>query len=348
MGKNAARQTVDKAGHDGPITTGSSNVTIGGFPAARMGDSFVCKEHGSGVISEGSKTVTINGMPAVRQGDKVICSQKTLPPVKSPKPPKNHYVTLAKNTNEDGSVKVKNSDEYQMSVLLASSQLSDSDGDGHFDTANIKAVVEEYQLSHSIGNSGANFNWGGAVGKAEMSATTIESDEQFSAKANLKLEGVSGNISVSSGKEGSGDYTSGKAEGTLGSVDAKGNVTVTYDSNESLYGFGGELGAEAAAAKGEVSAAVESKYFRLKGTLGGSAGAVGLAGSAGGWLDTDNIMLKLKIGGELALILGVKGDAEIQFGPFYDTPVSLSEILGITSSKSGIVLSGVSNVIIGG
>ena len=39
-----------------------------------------------------------------------------------------------------------------------------------------------------------------------------------------------------------------------GTVTVRG-VTITYDSNESLYGFGGELGAEAAAAKGEVSAA---------------------------------------------------------------------------------------------
>ncbi|ECJ9325243.1 hypothetical protein FQO46_21130, partial [Salmonella enterica] len=336
------------AGHDGPITSGSSNVLTGGFPAARMGDTFVCKEHGPGVISEGSKTVTINGMPAARKGDKVVCGKKALPPTQGPKPPEYHYVTIAKNTNEDGTVKVKNPNEFQMIILLASSQLSDSDGDGNFDTANVKAVVEEFQLNHPMGSSGTNFNLGGVVGKAEMSGTTIANDEQFSSKANLKLEGVSGNIGVSSGKEGSGDYTSGKAEGTLGSVDAKGDVTITYDSNESLYGFGGELGAEAAAAKGEVSAAVESKYFRLKGSLGGSAGSVGLAGSAGGWLDTDNIMLKLKIGGEVALALGLKGDVEVQFGPFYDVPVPLSERLGVTSSKSGIVLSGMSNVIIGG
>jgi len=64
---------------------------------------------------------------------------------------------------------------------------------------------------------------------------------------------------------------------------------------------------------------------------------VGLAGSAGGWLDTDNIMLKLKTGGELALVLGLKGDVEVQFGPFNDVP--LSKRLGFTSSKSGTILS---------
>ena len=90
----------------------------------------------------------------------------------------------------------------------------------------------------------------------------------------------------------------------------------------------------------------EYKYFRLKGSLGCSAGSVGLAGSAGGWLDTDNIMLKLKTGGELALVLGLKGDVEVQFGPFNDVP--LSKRLGFTSSKSGTILSGMSNIIIGG
>ncbi|WP_123977367.1 hypothetical protein [Citrobacter freundii] len=73
---------------------------------------------------------------------------------------------------------------------------------------------------------------------------------------------------------------------------------------------------------------------------------MGLAGSAGGWLDTDNIMLKLKTGGELALVLGLKSDVEVQFGPFNDVP--LSKRLGFTSSKSGTILSGMSNIIIGG
>ena len=88
MGKNAARQTADKAGHEGPITTGSPNVTTGGLPAARMGDSFTCKEHGTGVISGGSKTVTINGSTLVAVetpywGPTVASMLTTVPSVKA-------------------------------------------------------------------------------------------------------------------------------------------------------------------------------------------------------------------------------------------------------------------------
>lgn len=46
MGKEAARQTADTAGHDGPIISGSSNVTTGGFPAARMGMLLFVKSMG--------------------------------------------------------------------------------------------------------------------------------------------------------------------------------------------------------------------------------------------------------------------------------------------------------------
>ncbi|BEJ32238.1 hypothetical protein ACHHZC_24560 [Citrobacter freundii complex sp. 2024EL-00228] len=48
----------------------------------------------------------------------------------------------------------------------------------------------------------------------------------------------------------------------------------------------------------------------------------------------------------MALVLGLKGDVEVQFGPFNDVP--LSKRLGFTSSKSGTILSGMSNIIIGG
>ncbi|EAW8023289.1 hypothetical protein CNQ08_004763 [Salmonella enterica] len=63
-------------------------------------------------------------------------------------------------------------------------------------------------------------------------------------------------------------------------------------------------------------------------------------------MDFDNIMVKAKLSGRLAFILGLGGDVEIQFGPFTDVPIQ--ELLGFTSSSSGIVLSGVSTVIIGG
>ena len=37
MGKGAARKGIDIAGHSGLINTGSDNVLIDGYPAARKG-----------------------------------------------------------------------------------------------------------------------------------------------------------------------------------------------------------------------------------------------------------------------------------------------------------------------
>ncbi|WP_072094021.1 PAAR domain-containing protein [Trabulsiella odontotermitis] len=346
MSKNAARQSIDKAGHDGPLTSGSSNVFTGGFPATRMGDIFTCKEHGPGVISEGSKTVTINGLPAARYGDKVLCGNKKLPPRKSPKPPEYHFATLAKKTYEDGSILVKDPEEFQINVLLASAKLSDTDGDGDYDVANNKISLEDFQLNHSLNNSNTNLNIGGAIGKAEIDSGTISNEKESSGSVNAKATGVSGNIGISSGKEGTGDYGGIKAEGTVGAAEAKGEIGAIYDNDELNYGINFELGAEAAAAKGEISGSVESKYFKMKGAVNVSAGSVGAALGAGLWTDVDNFMLKLKLVGELAAILGVKGDIEIQIGPFTDVP--LHELLTSPTSSSGVILSGASNVIIGG
>ncbi|MDF3803784.1 PAAR domain-containing protein, partial [Enterobacter hormaechei] len=42
MGQPAARATIDVSAHSGPIQSGSPDVIIGGFPAARKGDTLSC------------------------------------------------------------------------------------------------------------------------------------------------------------------------------------------------------------------------------------------------------------------------------------------------------------------
>ncbi|EJK6270660.1 PAAR domain-containing protein [Salmonella enterica] len=340
MGKDAARQTADTAGHDGPITSGNSNVLTGGFPAARMGDTFVCKEHGPGVISEGSKTVTINGMPAARKGDKVVCGKKSLPPTQGPKPPEYHYVTIAKNTNKDGSVINPNgSNDSKTYVGYAVSALSDEDGDGRYDTSNLKAGVLDFRLSHPMGDSGANFNLGVTVGKAEMTAGTTSGEKGSSASFDLAATGLSGSVSLSAGTEGSdrGGVTLG---GTLGNAEAKGTSVIIHDADEHQYGFKTELGAEAAVAKGDITFDAESPFWglKVKGGISGTAGSIGLAGGTGVLFDKDDAMLRINLSGDIALGLGFGGDIEIQFGPFFNHSIG----------GTGIILSGVSSVIIGG
>jgi uncharacterized Zn-binding protein involved in type VI secretion len=58
-----------KEGIPGVITGGSTNVTIGGMPGTRKGDTTDT----GGTIVQGSKDVFINGQPAVTTGDKSGC-----------------------------------------------------------------------------------------------------------------------------------------------------------------------------------------------------------------------------------------------------------------------------------
>jgi len=52
----------------GPVVQGSSNVFIGGLPAARVGDTLICIGPPD-KIKKGSATVFVNGKPAARMGD---------------------------------------------------------------------------------------------------------------------------------------------------------------------------------------------------------------------------------------------------------------------------------------
>lgn len=340
MGKDAARQTADTAGHDGPITSGSSNVSTGGFPAVRMGDTFVCKKHGPGVISEGSKTVTINGVPAARKGDKVVCGKKSLPPTQGPKPPEYNYVTIAKNANEDGSVKNPNgSDKFKLFIAHASSKLSDEDGNGQYDSSNLKAEIADYQLNSPMGDSGVNFNLGGTVGKAEMTAGTISGEKGRSSSFNFTATGVSGSIGLGTGTKGSnrGEI---KVGGTLGNVEVKNTSVIINDDEECQYGFKTELGAETAAAKGDITFDAESPFWGLKVKYGisGTAGSVGLSGGTAALIDLDDGMARISFSGEIALGLGIGGDIAIETGPFFNH----------STGGTGTILSGVASVIIGG
>ena len=76
MGKPAARltdlHTCPLPTHvGGPIIRGSTNVLIGGLPAATIGDQCTCIGPPD-VIIWGSMSVFINGKPAARMGDNTV------------------------------------------------------------------------------------------------------------------------------------------------------------------------------------------------------------------------------------------------------------------------------------
>ncbi|MBL9106238.1 MAG: PAAR domain-containing protein [Myxococcales bacterium] len=77
-----AARITDTTLHKGAVLTGSSDVMIGGKPAARLSDGHVCPLHPpGGPIAQGSSTVLINNLPAARVGDKVMCVVDATPPV---------------------------------------------------------------------------------------------------------------------------------------------------------------------------------------------------------------------------------------------------------------------------
>lgn len=343
MVKPAARQTADKAAHTGPIITGSPNVTIGGLPAARKGDAFVCALHGPGVIIGGSGTVTINGIPAARMGDITRCDTKVPPPTKGKKPPVFHYSTFVKNTNKDGSVKVKNPENMTLSIFRMYSQESDEDGDGSFDQEKIGFSAVDFQQTNPWGDKSGGFGTTDGFSVAKVEGTIGHTDKEgvLGASAKAKATGISANSGISSGKEGTGDYTGAKAEGSVGYGEAKAEGKIFTGGEEKKYGFGYELGAEAAAAHGELEAGFESKYFAAKGALAGSAGSVGAGTGLTGFIDVDDLVIEMKVSGELALLLGLKGDLVVRVGD-YESPKQKLERM------QGTILSGLPTVLIGG
>jgi uncharacterized Zn-binding protein involved in type VI secretion len=80
----AAARLGDQTSHPGVVVgPGVETVTIGGIPAAVMGDTHACSfpgtpEHPSTPIMLGSTTVTIGGRPAARVGDSAGCGATIL------------------------------------------------------------------------------------------------------------------------------------------------------------------------------------------------------------------------------------------------------------------------------
>ncbi|BCG07607.1 PAAR domain-containing protein [Buttiauxella agrestis] len=339
MARPAARQSLDKAAHSGPINTGSHNVTIGGLPAARQGDTFICLLHGPGNIVAGSKSVTINGVPAARMGDITRCKVESLPPVKGKKTSISHFLTPVKNANQDGTVKTQKPDNIALRIFSIYSTQSDESDNNSFDQVKTGISITDFQIKDHIGDF--DINLGGSVGKLEGTAGLNDKEGEYGAGAKGRATGISGNAGVSSGKENSGDYAGAKSEGSVGFGDAKIEGNVIYKPEDEKYGFGFDIGAEAAVAHGELEGSYENKYFAIKATLGGSAGSVGAGGGFSISYDSDDRVLEVRITGELALLLGLKSDLAVRGGD-YDSPEEKSKKL------SGVVLTGISTVVIGG
>jgi uncharacterized Zn-binding protein involved in type VI secretion len=342
MGKPAARATIDQCAHTGQIQSGSPNVLIGGFPAARKGDPVGCSQHGSGIIVGGSASVLVNGLPLARLGDKTQCNTSGAPAVAP-----NIYWggSLAEKAGDDGML---HGEKFDLRVLGAYDNSEDKTGDGNYDSASAGFSL----LDLTVGNmksddlfkfenrnklAVANLNsslYGGDSGIFGVNGSGTATAVQYGGTAGLGSQGalyggVSGDVSIAT--------VESKAIGEL------------YYGNKGRYGFSVEGGSEAALLKPEAIVNIDIYSFIVaEAKFGAPIGGAGVSAGLTAYIDETDYSGNLKIAGELAIILGLKGDVNVK--------ISAKPILKLLygddgeikpSDGDGVILTGCVIVLIG-
>lgn len=351
MGQPAARATIDTSAHTGPIQSGSPDVIIGGFPAARKGDTLSCSKHGSGAIVGGSSTVFVNGVPLARLGDQTKCNTGGSPAPAAPKPAAPQYWggTLAKKAGEDG---MMHGDHYDARVLGAYASLEDKTELGKLDTASVGFSLADITVGNMKSKDLAKGEIRTKLATANASGGLVLDRQDYAAlNASATATGMQYGASGGLGKEGvlyggvGGDFTVGTAEAKA--------VSEMYKGNKGRYGFNVELGAEAAGIKGEGTAKADLfGVIVADGKLGGSVGSAGASAGLGAFVDATDYSVNVKVSGEAAVILGIKADANVKiaikpildfiFGDDDDKPASATP-----DSGDGVIKTGCVTVIIG-
>lgn len=351
MGKPAARARIDTSAHTGPIQSGSPNVIIGGFPAARKGDPLSCSQHGQGSIVSGSTTVFVNGLPLAREGDKTLCNTSGIPAATTTKPAPPQYWggTVAKQAGEDGAM---HGDVYDARILGTYASLEDKSGFGKPDTASAGFALEDITVGNMKSQDLVKGEVRNKLAVANASGTFVLDRADYGViNINAAATGMQYGASGGLGKEGV-LYGGVGGDVTVGTAEAKA-VSEMYDGNKGRYGFNVELGAEAAAIKGEASAKVDLfGVIVADGKLGGSAGSAGAAAGVGAWIDSTDYSLNLKAAGEVAVALGIKADANIKVAlkPIIDwiyDDDDESKPSAAAGSGDGVIKTGCVTVLIG-
>jgi uncharacterized Zn-binding protein involved in type VI secretion len=345
MSQPAATQGNLAAHGTGTILMGSTNVFIGGRPAARVGDPVVCTLHGAGSITRGSATVLINGMPAARMGDMTGCMMPGLaaisvpavlgpPPTPAPPPgavPLGGAVTFDKTRS--GKTHAQN-DEAKggVSALHAEGFITDANADGNYDTIEgsaemIRLRQKGYTDAGPVELSGTN-NMDLFYGSAKYSVPSFTGANQAaygSAEAGMMKWAVSGGVGAP-GAKGLNSQSIG-AEVNMFHAKAEGDWLAGDDGNRVGVVAKGEAGAEVL--KGEAITVITSPsiggynaQFTQKG--GAAAGTVG--GGAGFWGYFDKKQSRFHVGAmaKLKLLFGLEGEWNVSIGKVFeeDPPAS--------------------------
>lgn len=354
MGQPAARAKIDTSAHSGTIQSGSPDVVIGGFPAARKGDSLSCSKHGNGVIVGGSGSVFVNGMPLARMGDQTQCNISGSPSPSAIKaaPPQYWGGTLAKKAGKDG---VIHDDFYDARILGVYTNLEDKNESGDLDTASAGFAMEDL----TMGNLKSQDILRGELRNKALATNVTGSmygggNNIYGVNAGATATGIQYGATGRAGKQGllygglSGDVNVGSAE-----TKAIGEV---YTGNKGRYGFNAEAGAEAHALKAEAVGNIDILgIFVAEAKLAGSAGSAAIGAGVGFWIDANDHSLNLKATGSLAALLGLRGDVEAKFAvkPIEKFTRYIYELITKSETKpadsaDGTILTGCATVLIGG
>jgi len=374
----AARVLVDTGAHSAPILTGSLNVLIGGFPAARKGDPITCPVHGEAKIAEGSSSVFINGRPAARMGDKTGCGTPPPPPVVSP--PKvvstvDPYIEFLKNASFINENAKK---EYINRYLKARASANINILNAHFE-----ALRTENEIALKAGVSALDADFQANVRLMGMLEAKIEANVSI-LSANFEQHIYTGDGAYGFEQKANAVVAHGDAKATIGLVggllyvEGKASGDVLYAEHEATFvvytGEDGKVGMkfrsteQAGLLRGGVSLGLESDLInaefekREKGKNGKkyeknikpNIGVDGILGGVG-WdvgfeyiIDTNDYSLEVDFGIAAALGIGgkVKGNFKVSIEPFVELAQHIDIPLPIP--VPGVILSGCPSVFIGG
>lgn len=362
MGKPAARATIDLAAHTGPITLGSFNVMIGGKPAARKGDPITCSSHGLCSIIEGSSSVFINGIPAARMGDKTSCGTPPVAPPEGPKAAPINYnfwspVIPNEKLNEDGTINHKADDNFSIKAFQAYANFEDKTKNGSYDYMTAGVVALEIGIKGDYEPFGENY--GGIGGSAELSKYKAEvkgglygSNGTYGAEVEGKATMMSGQAEGHIGKEGV-LYHKSEVSGDIAYAEAKAEAKILTGGSDNRYGFQVEASGDVGAAKADYQGQVDLfGIVKAKAKVGLHGGSAALGGKGGAYLDYDDYEIGLNVGGKIAALVGIEGEAEVAISvkPIIDGAISLVDTIYeyfFPSVKEGTILTGCSTVIIG-
>ena len=373
----AARVLVDTGAHAAPILTGSLNVIIGGFPAARKGDPITCPVHGEAKIAEGSSSVFINGHPAARMGDKTGCGTPPPPPAVSP--PKvvstvDPYIEFIKNASFiDENAKKEYIDRYIKASASANINILN---------AHIEALRTENELALKAGVSVLDAKAQANIELMGILEAKVEANVKI-LSANFEQHVYTGDGAYGLVQKANAVVAHGDAKATFGLNDgliyveakASGDVLyaeheatfVVYEGKDGKYGMKFRSTEQAGLLRGGVSLGLESDLINAEAeyqkdkksekhekNIKPNIGVDGILGGVG-WdvgfeyiIDTNDYSLEAGFGIAAALGIGgkLKGNFKISIAPIIDLAQHIDIPLPIP--VPGFVLSGCPSVIIGG